>query len=58
MLVSWGLDPPASIICLEEYVPEGAKIIDKFYWPVQRGSTKEVQVWVRYVNPDRVWAKL
>lgn len=53
VLVSWGLDLP--IICLEEYVPEGAKIIDKFYWPVQRGSTKEVQVWVRYVSPASVW---
>lgn len=44
-----------SIICLEEFVPEGAKIIDRFYWPVQRGSTKEVQVWVRYGNPASVW---
>lgn len=55
VLVSWDIDPPASIICLEEFVPEGAKIIDRFYWPVQRGSIEGVQVWVRYVSPASVW---
>lgn len=42
---------PIPIICLEEYVPQGqgTEIIDRFYWPIQRGSIKEVQVWVRYV---------
>lgn len=55
MTVAFGNDPPPSIICRQEYVPDGAKIIDKFYWPVQRGSTKEVQVWVRYVSPASVW---